>query len=484
MMVTNSYIQSKTDIQNFYGYSTYLSLMEHLKELHPIEVQAFVLDELHIYGSSRLGILKVNMNLVEFDAEQNITFEAEVSTEYMHRDLGNKRYELSNHLGNVLVTITDKKVYVEDAGDVAYFEPEITSISDYYPFGSVIATRAFASKEYRYGFNGKELDSENNSGAYDFGARVLDARLGRWLAVDFLRRKYVSLSPYNFAANNPIQYIDPDGKIIVLHYQVKDEKTGKMVDKSINYTPGVKPTVANEFLQQVHEAVSYTMQADPENSLYKDLHNSKNVTNIKDLRTTNDNVDKSNGNQTAPTFEGTQNNITGEVTSITNSEATIYWDPTLAGKTTNGAGQSPSTILFHESLHAKDIINVNTPEDYKKYVKDNQKDKKYGAYSDKRHSELIPGPETDYIKKVNEYEAKIANTKNMDKSDGLTYLPQVQGTRTSHSGSNYPVSSVNTITPADHTKVSGTSSVNVNPIEVIQNQIDKQQDNLAPKPVR
>ncbi|OYU94734.1 MAG: hypothetical protein CFE21_13665 [Bacteroidetes bacterium B1(2017)] len=67
---------------------------------------------------------------------------------------------------------------------------------------------------YYFHFNGKEADNEINGTGnnYDFGARIYDARLGRWLSVDPLQAKYQWLSPYNFVANNPILYIDNDGK--------------------------------------------------------------------------------------------------------------------------------------------------------------------------------------------------------------------------------------------------------------------------------
>jgi RHS repeat-associated protein len=62
--------------------------------------------------------------------------------------------------------------------------------------------------------NGKEKDDEikGSGNSYDFGARIYDPRLGRWLATDPLQIKYPSLSPYHFGYNSPIITIDPDGK--------------------------------------------------------------------------------------------------------------------------------------------------------------------------------------------------------------------------------------------------------------------------------
>src|ERR1035437_4255527 len=71
-----------------------------------------------------------------------------------------------------------------------------------------------AANGYRYGFNGKEKDDEvkGNGNSYDFGSRIYDPRLGRWLSVDPLAQKYPAISPYVFCLNNPMRYIDMDGK--------------------------------------------------------------------------------------------------------------------------------------------------------------------------------------------------------------------------------------------------------------------------------
>jgi RHS repeat-associated protein len=63
---------------------------------------------------------------------------------------------------------------------------------------------------YRFGFNSMERETSINTGAYDFGARIYDSRLGRWMSPDKGKIK-PSLSLYQYGRNNPIIYIDPDG---------------------------------------------------------------------------------------------------------------------------------------------------------------------------------------------------------------------------------------------------------------------------------
>ena len=63
--------------------------------------------------------------------------------------------------------------------------------------------------EYRYGFNGKEKDPETIT--QDYGMRIYDERLGRFLSVDPITSSYPMLTPYQFASNRPIDGIDLDG---------------------------------------------------------------------------------------------------------------------------------------------------------------------------------------------------------------------------------------------------------------------------------
>jgi RHS repeat-associated protein len=75
--------------------------------------------------------------------------------------------------------------------------------------------RSFSSNKYRYGLNGMEKDDEiySESGtSYNFGARIYDPRLARFLSLDPLSKKYPDLSPYTFAANMPIIAVDFNGE--------------------------------------------------------------------------------------------------------------------------------------------------------------------------------------------------------------------------------------------------------------------------------
>ncbi|MBX7204091.1 MAG: hypothetical protein K1X81_01580 [Bacteroidia bacterium] len=79
---------------------------------------------------------------------------------------------------------------------------------------------------YVFGFNGKEHDDETygEGNAYDFGARIYDARLGRWLTEDPLAKKFPNESPFVSMGNNPIIFVDRDGKFkIPIHYMITSE---------------------------------------------------------------------------------------------------------------------------------------------------------------------------------------------------------------------------------------------------------------------
>jgi RHS repeat-associated protein len=99
-------------------------------------------------------------------------------------------------------------------GVVDRYTAVVITANDYYPFGMLMPGRKYsADGSYRYGFNGKENDNEvkGEGNQQDYGMRIYDPRLGRFLSVDPIARNFPMLTPFQFAANTPISAIDLDG---------------------------------------------------------------------------------------------------------------------------------------------------------------------------------------------------------------------------------------------------------------------------------
>ncbi len=116
----------------------------------------------------------------------------------------------------MLVTESDKKIAVSSNGTtIDYYTADVITANDYYPFGSQMPGRKYSqpNTKYRYGFNGKENDNEvkGEGNQQDYGLRIYDPRLGRFLSMDPLTRDYPWYTPYQFAGNMPIWAIDLDG---------------------------------------------------------------------------------------------------------------------------------------------------------------------------------------------------------------------------------------------------------------------------------
>ncbi|MCK6650065.1 MAG: hypothetical protein L6Q66_10455, partial [Bacteroidia bacterium] len=82
------------------------------------------------------------------------------------------------------------------------------------PFQTSVSGMSDGSDSYRYGFNGKENDFEPKNGQgtqQDYGMRIYDPRLGKFLSVDPLQKDFPWWSPYHFAGNSPLENIDLDG---------------------------------------------------------------------------------------------------------------------------------------------------------------------------------------------------------------------------------------------------------------------------------
>ena len=111
-------------------------------------------------------------------------------------------YQYKDHLGNNRVS------FARNSAGVL----EITDANDYYPFGMnhLKTGNAFFGGSYKaYKYNGKELQE---SGMYDYGARFYMPDIGRWGVVDELAEKSRRFSTYTYALDNPIMFVDPDGR--------------------------------------------------------------------------------------------------------------------------------------------------------------------------------------------------------------------------------------------------------------------------------
>ena len=118
----------------------------------------------------------------------------------------------------------------------------------YYPFGSSLNTRSFsAGSGFRFGFNGKEKQSEIGGNNYDFGARIYDGSLGRWFSVEPLYSKYPDWTTYQFAFNSPKLYIDKDGYDNIIYLIVLN--SAKTALKNTNFSQIGQET--NSYLQQM-----------------------------------------------------------------------------------------------------------------------------------------------------------------------------------------------------------------------------------------
>lgn len=194
-------------------------------------------------------------------------------------------YQYRDHLGNIRVNYTQDP----QSGLI-----EIIEESHYYPFGlqhsnynsdwkdikleeennekSLVGDARphtpVANRGYQYKFGGKELQSEFNLEMYDFGARNYDPAIGRWMNIDPLAELMRRHSPYNFAFNNPLRFIDPDGMkpedVIDLDNPKIDEP--QISDRDFDFPIKEIPEEINDSTREWLETLSASGEGDDSSS--------------------------------------------------------------------------------------------------------------------------------------------------------------------------------------------------------------------------
>ncbi len=295
-----------------------------------------------------------------------------------------RNYELKDHLGNVRVIVSDQKQADASA--------KVQSYSNYYAFGMEMPGMQYADNQaYRYGYNGKEKENELNEQNYDFGARIYDSRIGKWLSTDPLEKKFISNSPYHFCLNNPIIYIDPDGKDVIL----KDSK-GKIVATITKAgTIIAKGREKAEILTRYNEAKKYLAEVGDNTLKELEDHKSELIIQHYTYPVTKDNFTKS-GVQSGVDYD--------KVTSFEDANKNGKFEAgekVLAAKYFNKSGigiikwnfaqglidgnsnrHSPALVLLHEAKHAKHYV-----ESLVTFL--NNRNTKAGAYTNNEEKRTI-----------------------------------------------------------------------------------------------
>ena len=143
---------------------------------------------------------------------------------------------------------------------ITNLDGEVSQHIEYVPFGEVFIEERNNTWNTPYLFNAKEFDEE--TGMYYYGARYYEPRLSLWMSVDPLEEKYYNSSSYAYCNNNPIRFIDPDGKIVIASDEnAKRNIINTLSDAEAKYVQFDKNGVLNYRLLSKYEGSSDNFSA-------------------------------------------------------------------------------------------------------------------------------------------------------------------------------------------------------------------------------
>ena len=217
---------------------------------------------------------------------------------------------------------------------ITNLDGEVAQHIEYVPFGEVFIEERNNTWNTPYLFNAKEFDEE--TGMYYYGARYYEPRLSLWMSVDPLQEKYPNISTYCYAANNPIKFIDSDGRKLL-------------------FASGT----TEAFKQKFRAAIMYLHEHNAD-GIIAQIDKSSTIIYITER--------------------------VGEASAFSKTKKTIYWDPNMGVLTSSDKKMSPAAVLNHEADHT--LQYLKNPDKFAQDSKTLDSD-----YNDKEEMRVITGSE-------------------------------------------------------------------------------------------
>ena len=227
--------------------------------------------------------------------------------------------------------------YPDHLGSSSYItnlDGEVSQHIEYVPFGEVFIEERNNTWNTPYLFNAKEFDEE--TGMYYYGARYYEPRLSLWMSVDPLEEKYYNSSSYAYCNNNPIRFIDPDGRKLL-------------------FASGT----TEAFKQKFRAAIMYLHEHNAD-GIIAQIDKSSTIIYITER--------------------------VGEPSAFRHKKKTIYWDPNMGVLTSSDKKMSPTAVLNHEADHT--LQYLKNPDKYAQDFKTFDPD-----YDNKEEMRVITGSE-------------------------------------------------------------------------------------------